>query len=338
MIERVHIKNFGCIKETELQLTPLHAFIGPNDSGKTTVLRALASAVTTPGNLYGDRSEWRLVPGAEQLLSIGLGDGFWASRWCDSAHADMRFSRGPLPAAQQNISNDLVGGLKERLAERTGPTRFVRLDPDSMRSAEALLKQGEPIALRDEKGAGLPALLDAIRDRGDGTFDKIADELRAKYPTVRFLQLERDEDSRKRVAVELTNGLRIGAKYMSEGMLYYIAILAIQYSQMPKMILFEEPENGLHPARIADVMRILRDISKTTQVVVATHSPLVINEMKPEEVTVLTRTPEDGTRATLIKDTPGFEERAKVYALGELWVSYADGVEEAPLLKGEPRP
>ncbi|EYE99981.1 Hypothetical protein CAP_1862 [Chondromyces apiculatus DSM 436] len=112
----------------------------------------------------------------------------------------------------------------------------------------------------------------------------------------------------------------------------YLAFAAIPYLEPASMLLIEEPENGLHPARIAEVMRVLREVSKTTQVLIATHSPLVVNEMQPEEVTVITRTPETGTRATLIKDTPNFAKRSSVYALGELWLSYANGVDEAPLL------
>ncbi len=71
---------------------------------------------------------------------------------------------------------------------------------------------------------------------------------------------------------------------------------------------------------------------------IATHSPLVINEMRPEEVSVVTRPPEKGTQVVRIDRTPDFEDRAKVYALGELWLSYADGDYESPLLEGGPRP
>jgi len=79
-------------------------------------------------------------------------------------------------------------------------------------------------------------------------------------------------------------------------------------------------------------MEILRKISETAQVVIATHSPLVINEMKPEEVTVVTRT--SGDKLCIDQGDPGFVDRSKVYALGELWLSYANGKDEAPLLKG----
>lgn len=99
------------------------------------------------------------------------------------------------------------------------------------------------------------------------------------------------------------------------------------------MILVEEPEKGLHPSRIAEVMRVLRKISETTQVVLATHSPLVVNELKPEEVTLVTRTKEAGTTFTPITEPPNFKKRSDAYALGELWLNYADGISEAPLFK-----
>jgi predicted ATPase len=110
------------------------------------------------------------------------------------------------------------------------------------------------------------------------------------------------------------------------------AIRLLSYLAPTSFLLVEEPENGLHPARIAEVVTSLRAFSETgTQVVLATHSPLVINELTGDEVSVVTRD-DAGMHVTLIKDTPNFEERSKIYALGELWVSYANGKDEAPLL------
>jgi hypothetical protein len=97
---------------------------------------------------------------------------------------------------------------------------------------------------------------------------------------------------------------------------------------------------GRHgPARIAEVVKVLRTLAESgTQVVMATHSPLVVNELRPDEVSVVTRTADKGTQVTPIADTPSFELRTKAYALGELWLSYADGIDEGPLLAGGPRP
>lgn len=109
-----------------------------------------------------------------------------------------------------------------------------------------------------------------------------------------------------------------------------------QVSSDLKLLLLEEPENGLHPCRIREVMHQLRKISERTQIVLATHSPLVINELQPEEVTIVTRTPERGTICTPMTQTKNFRERAKVYALGELWLSYADGELEEELVGEDP--
>ena len=45
-IERFRVQNYGCVKDATLELTPLHALIGPNDSGKSTLLRALRTLTT----------------------------------------------------------------------------------------------------------------------------------------------------------------------------------------------------------------------------------------------------------------------------------------------------
>src|SRR5687767_2057365 len=40
-VEELRIQSYGCIQDATFCFTPLHALIGPNDSGKSTVLRAL---------------------------------------------------------------------------------------------------------------------------------------------------------------------------------------------------------------------------------------------------------------------------------------------------------
>ena len=43
-VDTVRIQNFGCARDVTLELTRLHALIGPNDSGKSTVLAAMRTA------------------------------------------------------------------------------------------------------------------------------------------------------------------------------------------------------------------------------------------------------------------------------------------------------
>jgi predicted ATPase len=179
--------------------------------------------------------------------------------------------------------------------------------------------------------------MDAIANRDTDAFVKIQNDARALFPSVAKVGLINVSASQKEVAVTLADGNRIGAKAMSEGLLYYLAFLALRYVEGSHLFLVEEPENGLHPARIAEVMGVLREMSKTSQVIIATHSPLVVNELGGDEVSVVTRTVDDGTRAILLKDVPGYADAMKVYRPGEFWVSYCNGEDEGPLLSGTPR-
>ena len=120
------------------------------------------------------------------------------------------------------------------------------------------------------------------------------------------------------VVVELVDGPLVAARAMSEGLLYYLAFSALRDFGGSRIFWVEEAENGLHPARFAGVMRVLRDVPKTSPVIIATHRPLVIDELASDEVTVPTHDA-TGTHAERIQDTPNFEERSQVYALGELW-------------------
>lgn len=119
-------------------------------------------------------------------------------------------------------------------------------------------------------------------------------------------------------------------------LLVAIALHDICKTYQTGLVTIDNPDQDLHPEQIADVMALLRRTADSgVQVVLATNCPLVINEMQPEEVTLLTRG-EHGPKATLLRDTWNFHERARIYALGELWLSHTGNNEH--LLLHEPPP
>ncbi|MCK6685843.1 MAG: ATP-binding protein [Thermoanaerobaculia bacterium] len=359
MIRRFHAKNFGCLKDVSTpDLTPLHAFIGPNDSGKSTVLtavRLLATfALSKPQETAQEEAArdglipW-LSPALNQTIVAAETQhgyyGFGASLPLTNDLQEFA-GTGPYPegippsykfwqpGVLREISRD-SGPLVEVFRE-IGTVRVLRLDPDALRQESELIPADGPVGFLDDRGRGLPGVYDAIQNRGDDSFAEIRERVRNQFSTVRNLQLRTNSKTTKVLQVQLHDGTFVRAEQMSEGMLYFLAFLAVQYLEPVSILLVEEPENGLHPARIADVVRMLRVISESrrSQVLVSTHSPLVVNELHPNEVTVVTRDPKKGTQLRLLGDTPDFKARSKVYALGELWLSYADGIGEAPLLTG----
>lgn len=367
LVESMQVKNFACLRDVEVRLTPLHAFIGPNDSGKSTLLRALRTALHLATSVFvqqrlhtsGPFIGSPILPVPEiQPFDPGLGSGASiALSFGDVGAYDIHVEesgrirefyswlRGAVRAAAPRawVGEDARMGTPGPFASATpqfhsfiarvqAGARLMHLLPNALREPGGLIPEDGRREFSDEYGTGLPGILDAVLNRGDDSFLQIVDGVQRLFPTVRRIRLRAISHDTKAIEFELASGTRVPAKFASEGLLFYLAFAALQFLQPVGMLLVEEPENGLHPARIADIMRILREISQTTQVVLATHSPLVINEMQGDEVTLVTRDPEKGTQVRRLSETPNFVERSKVYALGELWLSYANGVDEAPLL------
>lgn len=306
---KVELQNLGPVKRATLELAPLHALIGPNDAGKTTTLRGLQTMCDL---LKGDPQSFQ-TRFAEKGSIDATGPSF-----------RFTYSRG-----RGFEYFDLVGGaLASPPDDRYAEALLLRLDPDELRVETDLIADNQRLSLLNERGRGLGALLDAINARDVQKYLSIEHELVALFPSVAGFRLWTTPSGRRMVGVRLKNGAEIRPDRMSEGMLYFLAFAVLKHVSPVALILVEEPENGLHPARIADVMNVLKEVSKTTQIVLATHSPLVVNELEPSQVTLVRRTEAEGTTFTPISQTLNFEKRSKIYALGELWLSYANGIDD----------
>ena len=113
----------------------------------------------------------------------------------------------------------------------------------------------------------------------------------------------------------------VPATRLSDGTLRYLCLLAILcHPTPPPMVCLEEPELGLHPDIIPTLAALMVDASSRTQLIVTTHSDLLVDELteSPESVLVCDRL-ESGTRIVRLspKDLKCWLEE---YRLGELWI------------------
>ncbi|MCF7853525.1 MAG: AAA family ATPase [Candidatus Pacebacteria bacterium] len=124
------------------------------------------------------------------------------------------------------------------------------------------------------------------------------------------------------VEVFLTEGeFIIPASRLSDGTLRYLCLLAILCDPTPpELICIEEPELGLHPDMLPRIADLLIDASERTQLVVATHSDILVDAMteQPESVVVMEK--HDGkTVAQRLSATDELKTWLDKYRLGELW-------------------
>ena len=81
-----------------------------------------------------------------------------------------------------------------------------------------------------------------------------------------------------------------GAHLTSDGSLRFFALvtlLNLPPEMLPSMILLDEPELGLHPAAIGLVADMIEQLSRDRQIIVATQSPLLVDEFELDEIIVL---------------------------------------------------
>jgi energy-coupling factor transporter ATP-binding protein EcfA2 len=113
----------------------------------------------------------------------------------------------------------------------------------------------------------------------------------------------------------------------SDGTLRFIALAAAFFQpSMPKILVIEEIEKGLHPSRLRLLLELMRSQSKRTgtQVFATTHSPTLLNWLTEEDrktTFVCTREAESGaTKMRSLAEVPRLEELIrKNYNLDQLF-------------------
>jgi predicted ATPase len=114
----------------------------------------------------------------------------------------------------------------------------------------------------------------------------------------------------------------IPASRLSDGTLRYLSLLTILLNPTPPpLVCIEEPELGLHPDILPTIADQLKDASSRMQLIVTTHSDILVDAMTdmPEAVLVCEKTA-DGSRLRRL-DAVQLEPWLEKYRLGELWIS-----------------
>lgn len=147
------------------------------------------------------------------------------------------------------------------------------------------------------------ALLDGLRDLYEGLSDFAE---RIEGGTVQVFFTEGD--------------FIIPATRLSDGTLRYLCLLAILCDpKPPPLICIEEPELGLHPDILPKIADLLVSASERTQLIVTTHSDILVDALteRPEAVVVCEK--HDGRTVMKRLDSNSLAKWLEKYRLGELW-------------------
>ena len=145
-------------------------------------------------------------------------------------------------------------------------------------------------------------------------FDKLGD----LYSGLRDFELNIEGGT---VQIFFTEGeFSIPATRLSDGSLRYLCLLAILLDpEPPSLVCIEEPELGFHPDLIPKLADLLVDASSRCQVIVTTHSDILVDALsdRPESVVVCEK--HDGQTSMRRLDRSDLAVWLEKYRLGELW-------------------
>lgn len=378
MMTSFRVKNYKCLRDVDLALTPIHVVIGQNDTGKTALLEAmLALHKSAQGPLAQAFSgEWQgrdLVnedaddPRVEFGADFSDGDRIQydlkvefpgAGQACRPVNEHVNFCGeiGHFPPGHSAMSSvayranlhDVQRRMGEIVARAMGEAHLYRFDPKQM-MLPAAPDTGRKFRL-DPDGFGLATLLDDLLSYEPERFIALRKRFIGFYPEFRSVRLEtelavarsyqasgRHHTSQaigKGIYFETRNGRKIRAQQASDGAILFLGLLALAHvPDPPRLLLIEEPERGVYPKRLEQVIRLLQELEDKPpdvpipQVIMTTHSPFLLSFFKPEQVTLMSREGGDGpVRARALRDAPNIEERLGdgEFYLGELWYNLSE--------------
>jgi len=155
------------------------------------------------------------------------------------------------------------------------------------------------------------------------SYERIVSYVREVVPQFKefYLEPERGYVSLKWVDTS-ANDYVLSSDQFSDGSIRFIALatLLLQPEKtMPRVIIIDEPELGLHPYAIDQLIEMIKDASLHAQIIVATQSPALIDGFDASDVTVIERDEEH--QCTVAKKLNGqdYSEWLNEYSLSELW-------------------
>lgn len=354
-LDYISVKGFKSIASIEkLQLGAINVVIGPNGSGKSNFIGVFAFLHAIR---EGHLQEYVLkAGGAEKVLHFGskatrkieLHVSF------EEGMNQYKLALTPTDAGDELVPTDEVvyfwdtdnypeplGKSVSRMGKEAGISApkghargaYVCQHLDSWRlyhvhdtSSSSPMKRTADVNdnryLRPD-GSNIAAFLYFLGEKHETAYSLIRRTVQRVAPFFDDFQLEPQRLNPDKIRLEWKHKgseSYFDASSLSDDTLRFIVLttLFLQPEQYrPSVILVDEPELGLHPYAITMLAALIKQASVTTQVIISTQSPLLLDHFQPEDVLVADRVG-GGTQFTRL-DSAKLASWLEDYSLGQLW-------------------
>jgi predicted ATPase len=358
-IKHIEVRNFKSLVDFKLPLAKFSCLVGLNSAGKSTVLQCLDFlSQQVKGDIEGwlQSRQWQVgdlnskLTGKQNIsfaMRLVHQDGFeiiWEGNFnrqtlrctleivvwnneillvvVDGTYTVAKDSQ------KQKIAFDYQGSLLSQLRESQLPAELLEFK-QFMKGLHALdLLNPELLRQRarvggDSLGLGGEKLSAFLAEINEGQRQGILDRMRKIYPQFQQFDVAALKSGWKKLTVRELFGeviVSTEARHVADGFLRMLAVFA-QLSKEQSFLLLDEIENGVNPELIEFLVNEL--VAARSQVLVTTHSPLVLNYLTDEVaiagVVYLYKNLQGATQAIKLFDIPSMAEKLTVMGAGEVY-------------------
>jgi predicted ATPase len=255
---------------------PPQRFLFPNQSQPP-------ESILTPKGTRGARTVVNKVPGGNDSFYPETGKGFAPSFKLGTRKSAL----GNLPEDEQQfpVSTWLKGFLTNGIQQIVLNSLLIR-------------KASPPGQVRGFKpdGSNLPWVVADLERRAPDRYAEWIAHLRTALPDLdRIWTVERGDDRHRYLMIGYRDGLEVPSWMVSDGTLRLLALTIPAYlPEFTGVYLIEEPENGIHPRAVETMFQSLSSVYDA-QILLATHSPVILSVVNAADVLCFAKTAEGAT-------------------------------------------
>lgn len=354
MLKEIQIEGFKSIRKMRLELNPTNILIGSNGVGKSNFISFFELA----NNIYEQRLQhYSLKRGADNLMHygrkqtheikgyLGFGDNAYSFVLhpkdsgglfieCEKsiyypAPNNISFDFSNIQESQIKTSNSIIDAYLREHLESYKIYHFHDTSPAAPLRTQSNITDNKKLR---EDGDNLAAYLYLLQEKYPKNFKRIEKTIQSIAPFFERFNLTPDRLDESRIKLEWNEvdhpDTYFDASHLSDGSLRFIALATLLLQpNLPKVIIIDEPELGLHPVAINKLAGLIKSASKKDcQIIVSTQSVNLLNNFAPEDIVTVDKSDNQSTFSRL--DSTKLHNWLSDYSIGELWAK--------SVIKGQP--
>lgn len=356
-VDKILIENFKSIRKLDLELKDINILIGANGAGKSNFIsffRMLNSFVEKEFQTYAKKEggansllyfgrknsefikgkfifqrnsyEFQLSPDNEDNLFFKYEKVGFQTDTGSWDYDDINSNNYESSLLEASKRRSIYGWRKSKSYYVFEAMKTWRVYHFHDTSYESPMRR--PSNINDNKffrynASNLPSFLYLLQERYPDNFNLIERTYRKVAPFFDRFELQPDRVNPDIIRLEWKHKESdeyFSVSHLSDGSLRMLCLLVLLLQPdnfLPSTILIDEPELGLHPAAIGLFSEIVKMISKKTQIIMSTQSPLLISYFEPEDIIVVDVEEKQSVFKRLNKEE--LQSWLEDYTLGDLW-------------------